>query len=74
MNSECEIPVRSVREVCEGGVIHTCEDGGIREGSALSPVLFAVLMGGLTDGVRQESLWAVIGDNICSESRGEVEV
>ncbi|TRY54572.1 hypothetical protein DNTS_001573 [Danionella cerebrum] len=50
--------------------------GGLHQGSALSPFLFAMVMDRLTDEVRQESPWTMMfADDIviCSESREQVE-
>ncbi|KAK3540827.1 hypothetical protein QTP86_002365 [Hemibagrus guttatus] len=49
---------------------------GLHQGSALSPFLFAIVMGQLSEEVRQESPWAMMfADDIviCSESREQVE-
>ncbi|KAK3525054.1 hypothetical protein QTP86_014217 [Hemibagrus guttatus] len=49
---------------------------GLHQGSALSPCLFAIVMGQLSEEVRQESPWTMIfADDIviCSESREQVE-
>lgn len=57
--------VRSGREVCEGGGRHVQRDSGevwsrsdtwVQSGSALSPILLAVMMDRLTNEVRQELL------------------
>lgn len=48
----------------------------LRQESALSPFLFAMVMDRLTDEIRQESLWiTMFTDNIviCSESRDQAE-
>ncbi|KAK3550676.1 hypothetical protein QTP70_002407 [Hemibagrus guttatus] len=49
---------------------------GLRQGSALSPFLFAMMMDQLSEEVRQESRWTMMfADDIviCSESREQVE-
>ncbi|KAK3565616.1 hypothetical protein QTP86_012938 [Hemibagrus guttatus] len=49
---------------------------GLHQGSALSPFLFAIVMGQLSEEVRQESPWTIMfADDIviCSESREQVE-
>ncbi|KAK3531873.1 hypothetical protein QTP70_033954, partial [Hemibagrus guttatus] len=49
---------------------------GLHQGSALSPFLFAIVMGQLSEEVRQESPWTMMfADDIviCSESREQVE-
>ncbi|KAK3548720.1 hypothetical protein QTP70_018237, partial [Hemibagrus guttatus] len=49
---------------------------GIHQGSALSPFLFAIVMGQFSEEVRQESPWTMMfADDIviCSESREQVE-
>ncbi|KAK3511415.1 hypothetical protein QTP70_007327 [Hemibagrus guttatus] len=49
---------------------------GLHQGSALSPVLFAMVMDQLSEEVRQESPWTMMfADDIviCSESREQVE-
>ncbi|KAK3544563.1 hypothetical protein QTP86_016937, partial [Hemibagrus guttatus] len=49
---------------------------GLHQGSALSPVLFAIVMDQLSEEVRQESPWTMMfADDIviCSESREQVE-
>ncbi|KAK3568074.1 hypothetical protein QTP86_029710 [Hemibagrus guttatus] len=49
---------------------------GLHQGSALSPFLFAIVMGQLSEEVRQESPWTMMfadGIVICSESREQVE-
>ncbi|KAK3524735.1 hypothetical protein QTP86_001889 [Hemibagrus guttatus] len=50
---------------------------GLHQGSALSPFLFAMVMGQLSEEVRHESPWTMMfADDIviCSESREQVEV
>ncbi|KAK3529495.1 hypothetical protein QTP70_031738 [Hemibagrus guttatus] len=49
---------------------------GLHQGSALSPILFAIVMDQLSEEVRQESPWTMMfADDIviCSESREQVE-
>ncbi|KAK3557295.1 hypothetical protein QTP70_026684, partial [Hemibagrus guttatus] len=49
---------------------------GLHQGSALSPILFAIVMDHLSEEVRQESPWTMMfADDIviCSESREQVE-
>ena len=49
---------------------------GLHQGSALSSILFAVIMDRLTDEVRREPLWTMLfADDIviCEETREEVE-
>ncbi|KAK3574867.1 hypothetical protein QTP86_018328 [Hemibagrus guttatus] len=49
---------------------------GLHQGSALSPFLFAIVMGQLSEEVRQESPWTMMFVDdivICSESREQVE-
>ncbi|KAK3574008.1 hypothetical protein QTP86_034351 [Hemibagrus guttatus] len=51
-------------------------EGGLHQGSALSPFLFAIVMDQLSEEVRQESPWTMMfadGIVICSESREQVE-
>ncbi|KAK3550946.1 hypothetical protein QTP70_010631 [Hemibagrus guttatus] len=50
---------------------------GLHQGSALSPILFAIVMDQLSEEVRQESPWTMMFEDgivICSESREQVEV
>ncbi|KAJ8333822.1 hypothetical protein SKAU_G00411410 [Synaphobranchus kaupii] len=78
--------VRSVQDMyedsvtvvrCAVGVTEAFKVGvGLHQGSALSPILFAMVMDRLTDEVRQESPWTMMfADDIviCSESREQVE-
>ena len=49
---------------------------GLHQGSVLSPFLFAMIMGRLTDEVRRETPWTMLfADDIviCTETREEVE-
>ena len=49
---------------------------GLHQGSALSPLLFAIMMDRLTDEVRLEAPWTMLfADDIviCGEERGQVE-
>ncbi|KAK3556662.1 hypothetical protein QTP70_011926 [Hemibagrus guttatus] len=49
---------------------------GLHQGSALSPILFAIVMDQLSEEVRQESPWTMMFSDdivICSESREQVE-
>ena len=49
---------------------------GLHQGSALSPLLFAVIMDRLTDELKREPLWTMLfADDIviCEETREEVE-
>lgn len=77
--------VRVVQDMYEGSVtvvrrVVRVTDGykvkvGLHEGSALSLLLFAVVMVHLTNKIRQESLWTTISsdDVICSGSREQDE-
>ena len=45
---------------------------GLHQGSALSPCLFAIVTGRMTDKIREEALWTMMfADDIviCSESK-----
>lgn len=81
-----ETYIRVVQDIYEGSVtavrcVVGVMDGfkvevGLHQGSALSSFLFAMLMDGLTDEIRQESLWTLmfaVDIVICSESREQVE-
>ena len=49
---------------------------GLHQKSALSPFLFAVIMGGITDEIRREPPWTMLFVDdilICQETREEVE-
>ncbi|XP_063597924.1 uncharacterized protein LOC134774443 [Penaeus indicus] len=64
--------VRSAVGTTEGFRIEV----GLHQGSTLSPILFAVIMDTLTDGLRKGVPWYLMfaDDNeLCSESTGEVE-
>ena len=78
--------VRVVQDMYEGSVTvvrHAVgvTDGfgvevGLHQGSTLSPLLFAMVIEGFTDEIKQESLWTMMfADDIviCSESREQVE-
>ncbi|KAK3555905.1 hypothetical protein QTP86_029782, partial [Hemibagrus guttatus] len=59
-----------------GAVVLYEEVKSSREGSALSPILFAIVMDQLSEEVRQESPWTMMFVDdiiICSESREQVE-
>ena len=49
---------------------------GLHQGSALSPCLFAMMMGRMTDEIREEASWTMMfADDIviCGESKKQVE-
>ena len=49
---------------------------GLHQGSALSPCLFAMVIGRMTDDIREEAPWTMMfADDIviCSESKERVE-
>lgn len=62
---------------CAGGVTDRFQvELGVHQESALSPLLFAMVMNRLTDEVRQGAPWTMMfADDIviCSESREQVE-
>ena len=81
-----ETYVQLVQDMYEGSeTVVRCAEGttesfkvkvGLHQGSALSPFLFAVIIGRLTDEVRREPPWTMLfADNIviCEETREEVE-
>ena len=63
---------------CVVGVIEEFKvEVGMHQGSALSPILFAMVMDRLTDEVRRESPWTMMfadGIVICSDSREQLEI
>ena len=72
MYRDCMTAVRSAVGVTEDFKVEV----GLHQGSALSPFLFAIVMEGFTDEVRQELPWTMMfADDIviCGESRMQVE-
>ena len=50
---------------------------GLHQGSALSPCLFAMVMGRMTDEIREEAPWTMMFANdivICSESKEHIHL
>ena len=72
MYDDCITAVRCALGVTEGFEVKV----GLRQGSALSPCLFAMVMDRMTDHIREEAPWTMMfADDImiCSESKEQVE-
>lgn len=78
--------IREEQDMCEGSkTVVRCAVGltegfkvevGLHQGSTLSPLLLAIVMGRMTDEIRHESPWTMIFVDdtiICSERRRHME-